>query len=67
MDNKGIVVVGLFSLIIGVLFIALYYRDATYLLPFGLSYAVILLVIGIGIVVYGAVKSLRKVYRKPLE
>jgi hypothetical protein len=61
MDNKGIVVIGLFFLIIGVLFIVLYFRDVTYLLPFGLFYAVTLLLIGIGIVVYGAVKSLRRV------
>jgi hypothetical protein len=61
MDNRGIVVIGLFALIIGALFIALYYRDQSYLLPFSLSYAVILLVAGIGIVFYGAVKLLRKV------
>ncbi len=61
MDNRGIVVIGLFALIIGAFYIALYYRDQSYLLPFNLSYAVILLVTGIGIVVYGAVKSLRKV------
>ncbi len=40
---------------------ALYYRDAANLLPFGLSYAVILLATGIGIVVYGVVRSSRKV------
>jgi uncharacterized membrane protein YoaK (UPF0700 family) len=61
MDNKGIVVVGLFFLIIGVLFTALYYRDATNLLPFGLSYAVILLATGICIIVYGVVRSSRRV------
>ncbi len=54
--DKRIVIIGLFPLIIGVLFIALYYRDVTYLLPYGLSYAVILLLIGIGVIVYGVVK-----------
>ncbi len=57
--DRGIFVVGLAVVIVGILFVVLFWRDAAYLLPFNLSWAVIFVLIGVCIAAYGGMKRTR--------